>query len=148
MSKQLELENAINASLTGESKTNAVDFSAYLDVNGMEYKEGQVSYNDTGICHIYIDGSDQIPGPWTVWSDDSAVYENIDVSPDEQTRDIAWKHANVCGNCGGNCSPGTQKTIFGKEFNNICTSTFMFTDPNAEELECIKKLLEIRIKSI
>ena len=55
-----------------------------------------------------------------------------------------------CGNCYGvDCSPGKTKMIFGKEFTNICNAdkvnmTFMFTNPDDETLECVKKLILMR----
>jgi 7-cyano-7-deazaguanine synthase in queuosine biosynthesis len=56
---------------------------------------------------------------------------------------------DICDNCGGCGNPsGSHKTIFGTEFDNVCITTFRFDNPNAEEIECAKKLIEIRIKDI
>ena len=145
----VKIEDVINEVLKGESQKNALDFATYLNANEMVVGENhsEVRYKDEGICYLHIDGSDQVPGPWTIWSDDSKIYENGDISLDEDIKKLAWAHANACGSCGGSCSPGIRKIIFGKEFNNICTSTFMFTDPDAKALECVKKLLEIRVKA-
>jgi len=67
---------------------------------------------------------------------------------DGPTKEFAWEHANICGSCGGSCSPGKPATIFGKEFHNICNSVFAFNNPNGEALECLKKLIEIRKRAI
>ena len=145
-----KIEDVIGKALNGDAQKNALDFIAYLNANEMIVGENhsEVSYKGEIICYMHIDGSDQVPGPWTIWSDDNAVYEHVDASLDEHTKEIAWAHANVCGSCGGDCSPGKRKTIFGKEIDNICSATFMFTNPDAETLECVKKLLEMRIKAI
>lgn len=145
MSNQ-KIEDVINEVLIGEAKKNALDFVSYLNKNKMIITENhsEVRYKDEIICYMHIDGSDQVPGPWTIWSDDNAVYENGDFSLDRHTQEIAWSCVNSCASCGGDCSPGKHKTIFGKEFDNICSSTFMFTNPDTETLECVKKLLSMR----
>ena len=149
MSNQ-KIEVVINDVLKGDTQKNALEFVAFLTANEMIAggEHGEVNYKGEVICYLYIDGSDQIPGPWTIWSDDNDVYENDNISLDEDIRKLAWSHANTCGSCGGDCSPGKSKIILGKEFDNICSSTFMFTNPNAKALECVKKLLEMRVKAI
>ena len=144
------IEVMVNNVLNGESKSNALDFIAFLNTNELIVGENnsEVSYNGENVCYIHIDGSDQIPGPWTVWSDDSSVYEQEVASIDKQVKELAWEHANVCENCGGNCSPGMRKIIFGKTFDNICSSTFMFTNPDAKTIECLKNLLMLRMSAV
>jgi len=145
-----KIEVVINEVLKGDTKKNALDFVAYLNDSEMIVGENhsEVSYKDECICYMHIDGSDQVPGPWTIWSDDNAIYEHGDALLDDHTMEIAWAHANTCGSCGGGCSPGKRKTIFDKEFDNICSSTFMFTNPDAETLECVKMLLAMRKKAV
>ena len=67
---------------------------------------------------------------------------------DEPMKEIAWAHINICASCGGKCSPGKGKTVFGKEFDNVCNADMAFHVPSAETLECVKKLLEMRKKDI
>ena len=43
---------------------------------------------------------------------------------------------------------GQPKTIFGKVFNNTCGTTFCFKNPSCMELECLKKLMQIRKNDI
>ena len=66
---------------------------------------------------------------------------------DESIKEIAWKHVDICSNCGG-CknSGGNRKTIFGKEFDNVCVTPMRFENPDAKTVECVKKLIEIRIR--
>ena len=66
---------------------------------------------------------------------------------DEEAKEIAWNHINYCGKC-DKCSPGTNKIVFGKKFNNVCSSTMAFGNPNRDTLECIKKLLGMKMIAI
>jgi hypothetical protein len=66
---------------------------------------------------------------------------------DENIKEIAWLNVDFCGNC-GYCTGGRCKMIFGKEFTNVCGTTFRFTDPDVETLGCMKKLVEIRKNGI
>jgi len=63
-------------------------------------------------------------------------------------KEIAWASVNICttGHC--DSSPGARRTILGKAFDNVCTITLAFTDPDAETLECVKKILLMRKKEI
>lgn len=137
-------QERIQETLTGATQQNALAFAAYLDKEGMTVSGGEISYNGYPLCYIHIDGKPEIPGPWTIWSPDgfTATHPNVPMSDD--LIKIAHAHANVCGKCGAPCAPGSRKTIFGKEFDNICSSDMMFTDPDAATLECVKKLLEIK----
>ncbi len=52
-------------------------------------------------------------------------------------------------NCGGCGNPGgSTKRIFGRKFNNVCVTSMRTTNPSAEELEWMKKIVEIRKKDI
>ena len=140
-----KIEEVINETLKDEAQKNALDFVCFLRTKGIMLDESEnyweVKYNDKGLCFIWIDGTDNMPGPWTIWS--NGDYESFPV--DEHIKEIALAHVNPCGNCGANCSPGSNKTIFGKNFNNICSSVMAFTNPEPTAIECVKKLVEIRI---
>jgi len=98
-----KIEDFINITLKGDSQKNALDVVAYLNTSNMIVGENhsEVSYNNVNICYLHIDGSDQVPGPWMIWSDDSAIYEHGDSALNEQTKNVALAHANVCASCGG-----------------------------------------------
>lgn len=147
MSNQ-KIQVLINEVLKGNAQKNALDFAAFLQANEMPIPHGEgyweINYKDEAVCFLFINGESDIPGPWTIWSNDSDYNKSEDFPIDEQTKAIAWKYANKCGSCGQDCSPGKTKKIFGKNFDNICSSTFMFTNPNAETLKGVKKLIEMR----
>ena len=152
------IEDFIGEVLTGEDQKNALEFAAYLRESEMQFERGTgywegklywvINYKDESVCYILI-GSEEKPGPgpWIIWSDDSGSNSFEDFPLDERIKEIAWKNVDICGNCGGCDNRGytrKTKTIFGKEFNNVCLTTMRFTNPDVEELECVKKMMEIR----
>jgi len=110
---------------------------------------GEYELHYKGECVCYIDTRSESRS-WIVWTegDYSSEYESFPI--DERTKKIAWENVMKCGNCNDcDCSPGKTKMIFDQEFANICNANnvnmaFMFTSPNAETLECVKKLVEMR----
>jgi hypothetical protein len=161
MSEQ-SIENYINEVLTGNEQKNALDFVAYLRASEMLFERGggywedklywYIKFKNEYVCYILI-GSEEKPGPgpWIIWSDDSGSNWFTNFPLDEHMKKIAWKNVSICGNCGGCDNRGytrKTKTIFGKEFNNVCLTTFSFTDPDVEELEFMKKMVELRKNDI
>ena len=153
-----KIENFIGDVLIGETQKNALEFVAYLRANEMLFVRGNgywedklywmIKYKDEYVCFILINGSEKKDEPWIIWSDDSGSSWFADFSLDEHMKEVAWKNIDFCANCGGDCSPGAHKTIFGKEFNNVCRTAMRFINPDVEALECVKKLVEIRKSDI
>ena len=156
------IEEAVTELLHGDARETALDFAAYLQKNEILLGESEnyweAKYKDQSVCFIWVDGSDQLPGPWTVWSDQEPgtwifwSNENTARGPDagivdEPTKETAWKNANFCADCGG-CSPGKTKTILGKEFEHLCNSALAFTNPDAAALQCIKSMVDTRKSDI
>ena len=110
----------------------------------MSVEGAEVRYNGKIVCYMHLDGSPDEPGPWTIWSDGDYSSEHKDFPIDEKIKEIAWANINKCRSCGGKCSPGKNKVIFGKGFDNVCSADMAFYKPNYETLRCVKKLLEIR----
>lgn len=162
MSKQ-RIEDVINNVLNNDSQKYALDFVAYLRANEIPLGESEnyweVKYKGKCVCFIFINGTDEKPGPWTIWSNqesgiwaawadgDSGV-EQESFPVDERTKEVAWANVNYCASCGSNCSPGKRKTILGKEFDNVCSSAVAFTNPDSEALDCAKKMVDIRKSEI
>jgi len=136
-------EEKIISTLGGNAQKNALDFAAFLMANGMIVDEShsQIICNGKVLAYMHMDGNTEMPGPWSVWpeGDFSTVSQGYDF--DETMKEIAWAHINKCGKCGQPCSPGSNKTLFGKEFENVCGSVMVFTDPSADGLICLQKLL-------
>jgi len=135
-------KDTILTTLTGEAQQNALDFANFLDENGMTVEDGKVLYKGQAICWIHMDGKTELPGPWTIWpSVTGTVPEGFTLS--EATIIIAHEHVNICGDCGSSCAPGSRKTVYGKEFDNVCGAILAFTDPGPVELVAVKELLSM-----
>jgi hypothetical protein len=143
-----EIKSIIHEALSGEALKNALEFTEFLKANeavaGGEH--GEVAYKGKALCYMHFGGEEE-PGPWTVWT--VGDYSGEGVSLDERLKKIAHENVNICASCGCDCSPGSKKIIFGKEFDKVCGGAVMaFHMPNAEESECIKKLLAMRMSDI
>ncbi len=146
----LDVENTMKSVLGGDTLKNALDFIAYVRENDMIAggTHGEVSFQGKCVCYMHLDGAPQRPGPWTIWTEGDYGEVREDVLIDKHIKEIAWAHVNFCGDCGGGCSPGTRKTILGKEFDSVCGASMAFTNPDAETMECVKKMLDMRKNSL
>ncbi len=159
-----KIENVITNVLKGDTQKNALDFVSYLKANEIPIQESEnyweIKYKGECVCFIWIDGSDAVPGPWTIWSaqipgtwatwnDGKDSSEYTDFQLDEQIKETAWANVNVCGNCGGCDLPGgSRKTVLGKEFDHLCNSAMAFTNPDIKALDCAKRMIDIRKSDI
>jgi len=140
-------EDKIIGTLSGDTQKNALDFVAFLKANSMVVDENhsQVIYNGKTLAYVHMDGNAEMPGPWTIWPDGdfSIVPQGYDF--DKSMKEIAWRHVNICGKCGQSCAPGSNKVLFRKEFEGICGSVMVFTDPGGDALICLQKLLLMKM---
>ena len=147
-----KIEDFIGEFLTEDTQRNALDFAAFLRANEMLFDRGtgywddklywDVKINGKIVCSIFINGLKNEPDDWTIWSDDSELTWYTDFPLDDRMKEIAWKNVDFCGNC-GYCMGGTRKNIFGKEFDNVCRRTLVFSNPDVETLVLLKKVVEI-----
>jgi len=88
-------------------------------------------------------GDEKQFSPLTVWTDDSGSkwYENCRLN--DELLELAWKNVDYCVHC-GSCSGGTQKTVLGKEFDNVCRTVLRFINPDEQEFRVIKELIKLR----
>ncbi len=93
------------------------------------------------VCYMHIDGSDAKPGPWTIWLDGDHGCAGWDFQAEENVKETAWANLNYCESCGGSCSPGSKKTLFGREYEGVCSSEMAFTAPDTATMHGIKALL-------
>ena len=147
MSKQ-RIEDTIKNVLSGDAAKNALDFAEYLKANELTVNGPEISYNGAAVCYMHLDAAEEYPSPWTIWSEGDYSKEHKDVQIADHIKEIAWAHVNTCGDCGAGCSPGKRKSIFGKEFDNVCNADMAFYIPNAETMKCVKKLLEMKKHAI
>jgi hypothetical protein len=140
----VEMINSL--ALNEDTQKNALDFAEYLKANGMISggEHGRVSYKGECLCYIHLDGEEQMPGPWTIWTDGDYISEPEGFPVDEGMKEIAWANVNPCGDCGGSCSPGKTTVIFGREFDNVCGAVMAFNNPDARVLTCVKRIMDMR----
>jgi hypothetical protein len=146
------IEGVINDVLTGHAKENALSLIAHLRASG---EPGKFTFSlhdendDSGwvisnVGFMFIDGSEGFPGPWTLWMGEvTSTGEDSDISADAHIKEIAWSHIAPCNSCGGDCAPGVNAEIFGKSFENTCQAQLMFNDPDADTVDCMKKIIDI-----
>jgi len=155
MSEQI-IENHIDDVFTGDTRKNALEFISFLRKNEMKFERGMgywedkfywlIKYRSEYVCFILINSDEDETEPvgWVIWMDGgtSCFTNNI---PDKHTKEVAWKHIDICGNCGGCENPGgSHQTIFGKGFDNVCITPLRFDNPDADTVECVKKLVALR----
>ncbi|HBL83564.1 MAG: hypothetical protein A2Y17_09520 [Clostridiales bacterium GWF2_38_85] len=154
---KLKIEDYIYSELLMNDQKVALALIEYLRANEMQFIKDNgywkdkiyyiVKYKTECVCFIAIKDPDEKDNRWTVWSDDmqSSVLENFKI--EQNLKEAAWKHVDTCGNC-GSCTGGRHKTIYGKDFNNVCRCTFRIDNPNTEDLMFMKKMVDIRIQEI
>lgn len=144
------IEKKMNEVLSGDSLKNALDFADFFRANelsceanedGTGWAVGGIVGNSIG--YMLVNGVEQMPGPWTIWFN-SCDFGGSEPADDE-LKEATWSHASNCGHChdGWKDCGGGRRTIFGKEFEWLCHSPLMFTNPNAKTLESVKKLMLI-----
>jgi Zn-finger protein len=81
-------------------------------------------------------------GMWFIC--DCPIREHDGFPIDESVKSFAQANVKNCENCGcDHEARGATKTIFGKEYNNLCSSEVIFANPDAEALVKVKVLMEL-----
>lgn len=152
----MSIEEYINENLSSEAKQTALSFVDYLRANNLTFYKDNcdcwknkiyywVKFGEECVCFIAIKDPDEPQNLWTIWSDESDLYENYTVTDD--IRNTAWKYVDHCGDC-GSCGGGKQKIIFGKTFDKVCGCTFRIDNPKSYDLSFLKIMIDLRIKEI
>ena len=139
------IENSFREFFKGDELVTALDFAEFLETNNMiRGKNCEIHYKNELAC--YLDTPSEQNKWFRIWTvgDFSNEYEGFPIN--ENTKEIARANVVKCGGCGGanNCAPGKTEVIFGQEFENVCNAVMAFYMPDAEALECVKKLLDMR----
>lgn len=151
-----EIKEYILENLTDEAQQIALSFIDYLKTNNLTFYKDNcdcwkekiyywVKCEDECVCFIAIKDPDEPQNLWTVWSDESKLYEDSDVLDD--IKNTAWQYVDLCGNC-GSCGGGKQKTIFGKVFKKVCGCTFRIDNPTLSDLPFLKTMVDLKIKEL
>ena len=151
------VEDTVNKHLNGDKKQLALDFAAWLRTNKMS--PGFAGYGNAfnsackgkTICKIELE-----KGDWGLmlylWN--IRKYENLIV--EEGLQSIIWQMLIYCrGGCEAKCAPGSDLTIFGKDFKNLCNDKYVtlsrfwvrIKNPDEAAILKIKRLLELEQKA-
>jgi len=152
------MEQVIRESLVGDAQKNALEFAAFLKESDISCERSTTGYwadkiyfvcnhKDQSVCYISINEHEE--NAWYITGDDSGDnwYENVEL--EEHVKEIAWQNIDICidyNSCRSCGNPGrmSRKTIFGKEFDNVCPVIIKFTNPDAAAVECMKKVFRAR----
>ena len=143
-----KIQDVINKKLKGETQKNALDFIAHIETAKFTVNQNdpndESGWNVPGLCFIVILDNDDFLAPWTVWLSVENLGEKLANPVEEDLKNFAWNNVSPCGSCGGTCTPGTSTTIFGKVFENVCNHNLMLTNPDAEAVGYMKKIVDIK----
>jgi len=147
-----KIEDVILKSVKEEEQKAALDFAGFIRANKMSpawasKNAWKVSCKGKVLCYIRTAGTAHYhnldDGSWHI---NFAAYSdftyNISAS-DEAVKDIIWDKVRFCKKCANNnCAPAKCLTINGKVFDKVCHQWLVIKNPDAEALECVKKLVE------
>jgi len=144
--KKLTKEEEIKTHLIGDLQKDALEFLAYLESD-------ELALDSVGeqICEILIHPINNQPY-WNIYFfKHSSVFntDRQDLPIDDELKEFVWSLVKTCTyfrtngkECGCGDQPGSNLTIFGKNFNNCCHAVIWFGNPDAETVNKIKKLVE------
>jgi len=149
MSEQKTIENMLKDNLSGDLLANALDLVDYLKKNGMTNGtnpgDTRFYYKGELMCIFITFKNEHNPsGGLMIFDCPLTGHEGFPI--EESVQEFVRAHVNKCGSCGGDCGHeqrGATKVIFGKEYDNLCSSEVAFFDPDAEAVEKIKKLMDL-----
>jgi len=149
MAAEKTIENTLKENLSGNLLTNALDLVDYLKqlgmTNGIEPSDTRFYYKDELMC-IFITFKDENHPSGRFFICDCPLSDHDDFPISEDVKEFVHASVNKCGSCDGDCGHeqrGATKVIFGKEYDNLCSSEVIFFDPDAKAIEKIKKLMDL-----
>ena len=146
-STNLTIEDQINDGLSGDARKNALSFAAFLRANGFvpevnnEHDGWNILNGDKVIVFLKVIGEENV----------FAIVFNYyfdfdsDGPVDDDVKEFTWAHVVKCPNgCGGTtiCEMSQKhKTIFGREYQNVCVAPLECFNLDSDELELAEKLM-------
>jgi len=147
--RKLEIEEVISDLYDGEMKEHLLNFIIYLRKNKLNPARSSASTWKIGlkacvVCYIRYDSDAKTITIHPI------IGENGHDSLSDELKEIVWANTKKKKDCHGSCRCSYKlKTIFGRTSGiYTCGNAVDFINPNAKEIECIKKLLELRKDTI
>jgi len=151
----MKIKDALRNNLKGEALTNALHFVEFLTERGltpnMEWDNGvRFIKNEKSPCLVVFNMQDN--GEWFI-CDMPVVSEPEWDSLSNDLKNFIIANIKICSvhqgeSCGCGSEPGTNKSIFGKDYSNVCTSEIQFHNPTPDDLEKLKEIVEWWIMSV
>ncbi len=154
-----KIEEVIVGVLSGEALENALDFISFLRANKMSptltaVNAWAVSYKGKRVCYIRASGAADYhnleDGSWHIAHVNYGKTNLVDNDnyakqyiSDEKLKDIVLDRIKMCVRC-YNCKPGNSVTIADKQFDEVCHTWLLMKNPNADEVNCAKKIVMMR----
>jgi len=146
----MEIKDAVRNNLEGEALANALDLVDYLIERGltpkMEWASGcRFISNNKSPCLVFMIGKEN-GGGWVI-CDLPVVSEPEWNLLGDDLKEFIMTNIKICSvhqgkSCGCGSEPGTSKNIFGKAYDNVCTSEIQIVNPNSDTLDKFKEVVE------
>ena len=144
-----EAKDVLSKNLKDKVLENALDIVDYLDMKGLipvlEWDNGiRFVKNERSPCLLVFNWDNK--GEWFIC--DLPVGSEPDWNTiNDDLKNLIIENIKICnvhqGNpCGCGSEPGVIKTIFGKEYTNVCTSEIQLVNPEPNILEKYKKIID------
>ena len=145
----MEIKDTLRNNLKDEALANALDFVDFLTDKGltphMEWDNGvRFAKDDKSPCLVVFNMNNS--GEWFV-CDVPITSEPEWNSLNNDLKEFILANIKLCSvhqgsKCGCGSEPGVTKNIFGKDYNNVCTSEIQIHNPNSDELGKFKDIVE------
>ena len=147
-----KIEDVMSDVLSGDTLENALNLIAYLRENRINPQWSatnvwKISHKGFSVCFLRLYGSAEYhnlaAGTWHIVPF-IGDYEASSLS--DELKEIVWANKKTCSPC-GRCALKLDK-VFGREYDYACEKSIVFTNPDPKDVECIKKLIELRRNAI
>lgn len=139
-------ETSARNTLKDGALENALDFIAFMRECGFttddEYGNNFYFMGEpTCVFLCFEPHGDHPSGFWGVYNYPTREYEGFPL--EERYKEFARANVRICtGECGcPNWPRGGNQTVYGKDFESVCSSVVCFFNPDAEALGTIKEMM-------
>jgi len=142
----MEIKDALKNNLKGEALANALSFTNSLVEKGLapkkEWDNGfRFIKNGKSPC-LFVFNNEE----WFI-CDVPVVSEPEWSLLNDNMKEFIIAHIKTCSvhqgkSCGCGSEPGITKSIFGKRYNNVCTSEIHINNPSLDILDKFKEIIE------
>lgn len=147
-----DIVDVVNNVLHGDTQKRALDFVAYLSDNKINAQWSatnawKISYQSFSVCFIRLYGTAEYYNlKENSWQITPFIGEYDASSLSDEFKEIVWAKKRTCQIC-GKCALQLDH-VFGKKYDYVCEKSIVFSNPDAKEIECIKKLIDLRRNAI